>query len=427
MNNRVYKKLQGTMIGAASGLLVISLLTVILGGGLEGNVILWSGLALTWIIVLATAFIFIKQLVQPLREAEEHYHAGEAILVENENTALAQFLNKLHTKSNGDQVEMFAEIAATTEAPERSSSEITDDAVQDAEWKAQSAEAANLLQVSASETSAGVEDIAKMMQELATNNNDQVDAIKSIDETISFIFFNLKEISESTQFVAEASSTTYTNAKQGNTAIQQTISQMDQIGKDVSSSKESIEALGLKTAEIEKILSLITGISDQTNLLALNAAIEAARAGEHGRGFSIVADEVRKLSEQTNEATKNVQKLIVEMREGSHEAIKAIQQGASSVQVGINLNKEIGTVFQTINENAQEVDEFIQDLSDSIGELTESMENVSNTMKDVSSVAVQSNGAVQNAAAVTEELSASMEEISANAETLAGVTNRLAQ
>lgn len=426
MNNRVYKKLQGTMIGAASGLLVISLLTVILGGGLEGNVILWSGLALTWIIVLATAFIFIKQLVQPLREAEENYHAGEAILVENENTALAQFLNKLHTKSNGDQVEMFAEIAATTEAPERPS-DIMDDAVQDAEWKAQSAEAANLLQVSASETSAGVEDIAKMMQELATNNNDQVDAIKSIDETISFIFFNLKEISESTQFVAEASSTTYTNAKQGNTAIQQTISQMDQIGKDVSSSKESIEALGLKTAEIEKILSLITGISDQTNLLALNAAIEAARAGEHGRGFSIVADEVRKLSEQTNEATKNVQKLIVEMREGSHEAIKAIQQGASSVQVGINLNKEIGTVFQTINENAQEVDEFIQDLSDSIGELTESMENVSNTMKDVSSVAVQSNGAVQNAAAVTEELSASMEEISANAETLAGVTNRLAQ
>lgn len=427
MNNRVYKKLQGTMIGAASGLLVISLLTVILGGGLEGNVFLWSGLALTWIIVLATAFIFTKQLVQPLREAEEHYHAGEAVLVENQNTALAQFLNQLYTKSNGDQVEMFAEMAATTEAPERPSSEITDDAVQDAEWKAQSAEAANLLQVSASETSAGVEDIAKMMQELATNNNDQVDAIKSIDETISFIFFNLKEISESTQFVAEASSTTYTNAKQGNTAIQQTISQMDQIGKDVSSSKESIEALGLKTAEIEKILSLITGISDQTNLLALNAAIEAARAGEHGRGFSIVADEVRKLSEQTNEATKNVQKLIVEMREGSHEAIKAIQQGASSVQVGINLNKEIGTVFQTINENAQEVDEFIQDLSDSIGELTESMENVSNTMKDVSSVAVQSNGAVQNAAAVTEELSASMEEISANAETLAGVTNKLAQ
>lgn len=425
--NRVSKRLQGVMVGAVGSLLIISLLTVLFGGGLEGNVILWSGLALTWVIVLATAFIFNKQTIQPLREAEQNYQAGEALLIENQSTALAQFLNTIYTKSNGDQIEMFAEIAATVEAPEHPTSEITEDAVQDAEWKAQSAESANLLKVSASETSAGVEDIAKMMQELAVNNNDQMEAIKSIDETISFIFFNLKEISESTQFVAEASSTTYTNAKQGNTAIQKTIEQMDQIGKDVVSSKESIEALGLKTAEIEKILSLITGISDQTNLLALNAAIEAARAGEHGRGFSIVADEVRKLSEQTNEATKNVQKLIVEMREGSHDAIKAIQQGASSVQVGINLNKEIGTVFQTINENAQEVDEFIQDLSDSIGELTESMEDVSNTMKNVSSVAVQSNGAVQNAAAVTEELSASMEEISANAETLAGVTSKLAQ
>ncbi|GAF13138.1 methyl-accepting chemotaxis protein [Bacillus sp. JCM 19046] len=396
-NKGLYKKLTNAMFGAAIAVALVSFLTVLLGGGMSGNALLWVGLVLIWAIVGAVAFFFYNQIIRPLQEAENFLAASTEETTDH--TDFAQLLTVLQT-----QVVQ------------------TDVAVED-DWKIQSAEAANHLQVSTSETSAGVEDIAVTMQDLASNNNDQVDAIKSIDETVSFIFFNLKEISESTQFVADSSSTAFTNAKQGNATVQQSMKQMDLIGKDVQFSKDRIEALGLKTAEIEKILQLITGISNQTNLLALNAAIEAARAGEHGRGFSIVAGEVRKLAEQTNAATADIQKLITEVHEGSRDAVNAIQQGAESVEVGIGLNREMGAVFQTINENAQEVDEFIQDLSESIGELTTSMEDISNTMKEVSTAAVQSNGSVQNAAAVIEELSASMQEMTASAETLASVTN----
>jgi len=48
---------------------------------------------------------------------------------------------------------------------------------------------------------------------------------------------------------------------------------------------EAVHELNDKSAEIVKIVELITGIADQTNLLALNAAIEAARAGDAGRGL----------------------------------------------------------------------------------------------------------------------------------------------
>ena len=67
-----------------------------------------------------------------------------------------------------------------------------------------------------------------------------------------------------------------------------------------------VAGLGRSSAEIDKVVKVITGIAEQTNLLALNATIEAARAGEAGKGFAVVAGEVKELARETAQATDDV-------------------------------------------------------------------------------------------------------------------------
>ncbi|MCR1933674.1 methyl-accepting chemotaxis protein [Clostridium tepidum] len=164
-------------------------------------------------------------------------------------------------------------------------------------------------------------------------NNNQL--IENVDKLVE----NIKQVTENTAQVSEAADSL---AKSGQNAI------------------SMVEELNNKKNDTSEILEFIKGIATQTNLLGLNAAIEAARAGESGRGFAVVAGQVRKLSDQSQEAVKNIEKILDEMNNSVNEINNTIGNVGAISEEQAASTEEILSRIETLNETIKNLQGFVE-------------------------------------------------------------------
>ncbi|WP_242984733.1 methyl-accepting chemotaxis protein [Clostridium taeniosporum] len=154
-----------------------------------------------------------------------------------------------------------------------------------------------------SEITQAVNDIAKRICNVAEKSQECESITKNLDYAINNLKTNNIEMNNQSNEVI--SSVTQSSDKI-NSLIQSKLESLESF----NDLKQTIEELFSGINNISNFLNLISNIAQQTNLLSLNAAIEAARAGDSGRGFSVVAEEIRLLSNETQTATRNINKII---------------------------------------------------------------------------------------------------------------------
>ena len=151
----------------------------------------------------------------------------------------------------------------------------------------------------------------------------------------------------------------------------------------------TVGKLGESSAEIGKVIKVITSIAGQTNLLALNATIEAARAGDAGRGFAVVANEVKELAKETARATEEIGRKIDAIQSDTRGAVEAILQIGSIIN---QINDFQGTIASAVEEqtattnemsrNLVEVAKGSVDIAENISSLTQAAESTSRGAND---------------------------------------------
>ena len=142
-----------------------------------------------------------------------------------------------------------------------------------------------------------------------------------------------------------------------------------------------MDGLKSSSAEIGKVVNLISDIAQQTNLLALNATIEAARAGQAGRGFAVVASEVKALSVQTQAATAEIKRKIEKLQNDAAFSIAAFHR----ISEATNATRQI---FSSIAEAVQSQAETTSSLSSSASQSSRFIGTVADGVTEIKQAAV---------------------------------------
>lgn len=237
------------------------------------------------------------------------------------------------------------------------------------------------------------EDSVRQLSQSAINQTEEINqALGSIEE----INQSVATVANYAQEAAKIARNGSIQAKEGDLAMDATVSSIEKIRDTVANTSKKVKQLAESSQEIAQIVEIISGISEKTNLLAFNASVEAARAGEHGEGFRIVAEEVRRLADRTTEATKDIQQLVTTIQQDTTSVLQGMETSTSEVVNGSELVHMTKLNLRSLADTSKQIDEYLKYITTSTTDQTNTSTVVNQKISGIATVAKANSTEAEN-------------------------------
>lgn len=232
----------------------------------------------------------------------------------------------------------------------------------------------------------------------------QLNETEMVATAVTEMGATIEEIAQNTELAAVKAGQTHDNAQAGQQGVEQTISKINLLAKQLTDSSLVVAELERDSVTIGSVLDVIRGIAEQTNLLALNAAIEAARAGEQGRGFAVVADEVRSLAMRTQSSTQQITDIISTLQKRTHSIVELMQESQQQGRDSAEQAAIAGEVLRQITIDVTNIMDMSTQIAAAIEEQSMVAAEVNKNVVVIRDIADESSQAAEQNATSSEEV-----------------------
>ena len=250
---------------------------------------------------------------------------------------------------------------------------------------------------------------AQLLSTSESNNTQLQVQSREAEKMASAVNQMAATVSEVANYANNAASATRTadgEVLTGNRVVEDTATAIQNLARILEDAVVTVQQVSADSANIEKIMEVITGIAEQTNLLALNAAIEAARAGESGRGFAVVADEVRSLASRTQQSTREISVMITKLQEGAGRAADVMQSSSRLAQQTVVQTGAAETALAKIRSEVGAINDMNAQIATASGQQSLVAAEVNENISRIRDATVETSAGSDQVAASSRELSA---------------------
>jgi methyl-accepting chemotaxis protein len=192
---------------------------------------------------------------------------------------------------------------------------------------------------------------------------DQTGALSQTSATTEELARSARQIAQNASDVSRLAQAMLDSAQGGKRSAGAFYASILRVREGNQAIADSVVRLNKRVQQVGRIVEFIDGIADKSDLLALNAELEGTKAGDVGRGFSLVAAEMRRLSESVMSSTREINRLISEIRDATNAAVMATEAGVKATDAGSALARQVTESLDRIVDFANQTTDAVKSIT----------------------------------------------------------------